>query len=36
MSPDFSKIKKEVVMQLCQIKKEFLNKILGKLWNELK
>ncbi len=36
MSRDFSKIKKKVVVELCQSKKAFLHKILGKLWGELK
>ncbi len=36
MSRDFSKIKKKMVEELRQNKKEFLHKILGKLWDELK
>ncbi len=33
---NFSKIKKNVFVELYRNKKEFLHKILGKLWCELK
>ncbi len=36
MLRDFSKIEETVVVELCQNKKEFLHKISGKLWGELK
>ncbi len=36
MSRDVSKIKKRMVVELYRNKKEFLNKILGKWWDELK
>ncbi len=35
MSRDFSK-KKKVIMKMCGNKKEFLHKILRKLWGEIK
>ncbi len=35
-SRDFSKIKKRVAVELCRNKKEFLHKIVEKLWGELK
>ncbi len=36
MSQDFSKMKKEMIVELRRNKKEFLHKMLGKLWDELK
>ncbi len=36
MSRNFNKIFKKVVVELRRNKKEFLHKILGKLWVELK